>query len=227
MISKIKAVTFDDFFTLHYPIGESEDIIYPILKALKSQGVDIEGEEFLKHYFKADQIYRKKLAETFHESLLDDIVMSALIACGHEQKTVDRIAKEAVDYGLTTRKAKWFPNAKRTLLTLRKKGYKLGLISNTHWRVSESLRKEFRKFFDILTLSYEHGHAKPHLSIFVVTLKKLKTSANCCLHVGDDPIADIRGAKSIGMKTAFIQRTDAEADADVKIKRLIELTTFL
>jgi len=77
-----------------------------------------------------------------------------------------------------------------------------------------------------MTLSYEHGFAKPHPSIFVDTLKKLRTNASNCLHVGDDPIADIKGAKSIGMKTAFIKRREIETEADIEIKQLSELTTL-
>jgi len=227
MILKVEAVTFDDFYTLRYPVEEKEDIVYPVLKALKGQGLDVSDEEFLKQYFRADKLCRKRLKETLRESLLDDMVMSALTACGHEPETVAGIVKEAVDYGLATRRAEWFPDAKRTLLTLRKKGYKLGLISNTHWRISQNLRKEFEKFFDVITLSYEHGYAKPHPSIFVATLKKLGTGANRCLHVGDDPAADVQGAKSVGMKTAFIKRREIKTVADIEIKGLIELTTLL
>lgn len=222
----LNAVTFDDFNTLRYPVGQIEDIIYSILKALKGQGVEVADEGFLGEYFREDGLYRKKLKETLRESLLDDIVTNALIACGHEPKTVSEIVKEAVNHGLTTRKAEWFPDAKRTLLTLRKEGYRLGLISNTHWRISENLRKEFEMFFDVITLSYEHGFAKPHPSIFVDTLKKLRTNASNCLHVGDDPIADIKGAKSVGMKTAFIKRREMKTEADIEIKQLIELTTL-
>ena len=227
MILKVEAVTFDDFYTLRYPAGEKEDIVYPILKALKRQGLDVDDEEFLKQYLRADKLYRKRLKETLRESLLDDLMMSALMACGYEPKTVSRIVKSVVDYGLATRRARWFPDAKRTLLTLGKKDYKLGLISNTHWRISENLRKEFEKFFDVITLSYEHGYAKPHPSIFVATLEKLGTNANHCLHVGDSPTADIQGAKSVGMKTAFIKRREIKTVADIEIKRLIELTALL
>lgn len=222
----LSAVTFDDFNTLRYSAGETEDVIYPILKILKRQGLGVNDEEFLKWYFKEDKLYRKRLKETHRESLLDDIVTKALAALGHERKSVSRIVREAVDYGLTTRKTRWFPDAKRTLLTLRKKGYRLALISNTHWRVLESLKKEFRKYFDVITLSYEHGYAKPHPSIFLFTLKKLQTTADNSLHVGDDPIADIEGAKNVGMKTAFIKRREIKTEADIEIKQLIELTTL-
>jgi len=117
----LNAVTFDDFNTLRYPVGQREDIIYSILKALKRQGLDVADKQFLREYFHEDELYRKKLKQTLRESLLDDIVMNALTGCGHESQTLRRIGKEAVDYGLTTRKAEWFPDAKRTLLTLRKK----------------------------------------------------------------------------------------------------------
>lgn len=224
---EIKTVTCDDFHTLRYPVRKKEDIIYPILKALKGLGIKVDDEEFLKKYFIADKLYRKRLKETLRESLLDDIVMGVLVKSGYEPKTVGEIVKEAVDYGIATRKAKWFPDAKTTLMTLRERGYKLGLISNTHWRIPESIRKEFKSFFDVITLSYEHGYAKPHPSVFVDTLKKLRADANHCLHVGDDPISDVQGAKNIGMKTAFIKRREIKTNADIEIKRLIELTKFL
>jgi len=227
MSSKVKAVTFDDFFTLRYPVGREAGIIYPILKTLKKEGLDVDDEEFLKQYFREDERYRKRMKKTLRESLLEDLVMNTLIACGYESKSIDRIVKEAVDRGLATRKAKWFPKAKITLLTLQKKGYKLGLISNTHWRISQNLREEFGKFFEVITLSYEHGYVKPHPSIFVVTLKKLGTKASQCLHVGDDPIADIQGAKNVGMKTAFMKRKGARTEADIEINRLDELTILL
>jgi len=227
MILKVEAVTFDDFYTLRYPVGKVEDIIYPVLRSLKSRGLNVDDKEFQKRYFAENELYLKRLKETSRESSLDDMVMKTLTACGYEPRTVGGIVREAVDHGLATRKARWFPEAKRTLITLRDRGYKLGLISNTHWRVLESLRKEFEKFFDIITLSYEHGYAKPHPSIFAATLKKLGVNPNRCLHVGDDPTADIRGAKNAGMKTAFIKRRETKTDADIEIKRLIELTTFL
>lgn len=224
---EVEAITFDDFLTLRYPIEEKEDIIHTILKALKKQGLRVDDTKFLTQYFRGDKIYRQRLRKTLRESLLDDIIIGALAACKCEPTTVSSIVRKAVDYGLETRKIKWFPNSRETLQALRKRGYNLGLISNTHWRISERSRREFGKFFDVMTLSYEHGYAKPHPSIFVSTLKKLGTDADCCLHVGDDPVADIQGAKNVGMKTAFIKRRGIEADADIKIRRLTELTKFL
>ena len=226
MIPEVKAVTFDDFLTLRYPMKQREDIIYPILTALRRK-LDVNEEQFLKQYFKENQLYQKRLRKTLRETLLDDIVASVLVSCGYDSQTICGNVKEAVDFGLATRKARWFPNARRTLLMLRSEGYKLGLISNTHWRFLPSLRKQFKEFFDVITLSYEHGYVKPHPSIFVTTLQKLKVNPNQSLHVGDDPLADIQGARSIGMKTVFVKRKEVKTNADIEVKRIMELTTFL
>jgi HAD superfamily hydrolase (TIGR01509 family) len=226
MIPKIKAVTFDDFLTLRYPIKQREDIIYPILTTLRRK-LDVNEEQFLKQYFKENQVYQTRLRKTLRETLLDDIIASVLVSCDYDSQSICENVKEAVDYGLATRKARWFPNARRTLSILRSEGYKLGLISNTHWRFLPSLKKQFEEFFDVITLSYGHGHVKPHPSIFVTTLEKLKVNPNQSLHVGDDPIADVRGARDVGMKTVFVKRKEVETNADIEIGRITELATLL
>lgn len=223
-LSAVSAVTFDDFNTLRYSVNE-EDIIHPILRALKENNVRVDGKDFLREYFRADKAYRKSLEETLRESLLDNIIRDVLLSLGYRSPRLNLIVKKAVNEGLATRKAVWYPDAVPVLTSLRKK-YKLGLITNTHWRLDENM-KEFRKYFDVITLSYEHGYAKPHPSIFLITLKMLKVSPNTCLHVGDDLIADVQGAKKVGMKTAFIKREDRKANADIQIEQLSELTEFL
>jgi putative hydrolase of the HAD superfamily len=149
------------------------------------------------------------------------------VSCGYDSQTIYGNVKEAVDCGLVTRKVRWFPNVRRMLPILGSEGYKLGLISNTHWRFLPSQRKQFEEFFDVITLSYEQGYVKPHPSVFVTTLKELRAKPNRSLHVGDDPIADIQGARNIGMKTVFVKRREAKTTADIEMKRVTELTTLL
>jgi len=224
---EVDAVTFDDFGTLRYSASKQEDIIYPIFRALSKRDIHLTEETFLNQYFKIDASYRKKLRETSRESLLDDIIADAFEPLGFKSEAYKNAIKESVDYGLSTRSVKWYPDALFVLSTLRKRGYKLGLISNTHWRLLENLRTKIEKTFDVVTLSYEHGYAKPHPSIFLATLKELEVKANHCLHVGNDPIADVQGAKKVGMKTAFIKRMKLQANADIVIERLGQLLKLL
>ena len=226
MFSRVKAITFDDFYTLRYPVGEKEDIVYLILKSLKRK-LDLRDDEFLNEYFRADAAYRERLRETQRESLLDDIVLDALQSCGYRPANVGEIVRTAINEGQATKRTSWFPDAKWTLLTLKERGYRLGLVSDTHWRISEKLREEFGEFFKVVTLSYEHGYAKPHPSIFLITLRKMGATPSHSLHVGDDPTADVQGARNVGMKTVFVKRGGMIADADAQIERLSELTTFL
>jgi len=224
---EVDAVTFDDFGTLRYGAKKQEDIIYPIFRVLSKRGMSLTKETFLNQYFKMDALYRKKLRESSRESLLDDVIAGVLESLGFKSEAFMSAIKEAVDYGLSTRKVRWYPDALFVLSTLRNKGYRLGLVSNTHWRLLGSFRIEIEKTFDVVTLSYEHGYAKPHPSIFLATIKKLGVERNRCLHVGDDPTADIQGARNVGMKTAFIKRTSLEADADVVVKSLRQLLGLL
>jgi len=227
LLIEVEAVTFDDFGTLRYGAGEKEDIIYPIMRTLKKEGLDFKKRDFLEEYFRIDTTYREMKSRTLHEHLLDDIIAEVLEFLGHKPKNADKVIRRAVDEGLKTRRARWYLDSVDVLLTLRKRGYKLGLISNTHWRLLDELRRKFEAYFDVITLSYEHGYMKPHPSIFLITLERLKVNSNCCLHVGDDPEADIEGAQRCGIKTAFVKRKAKETGADLHINQLKDLLAFL
>ena len=219
----IDAITFDHFLTLCYPDSRvEEDTVYPILRSLERK-LDINKEDFLRRYEIIDKRYRKDLKETLQELLLDNLILDVLVQMGKDHSTLQEIVKESVDEGLATRTTVWYPGARESLVTLREIGYKLALISNTHWRWLASRREEVEEYFDIITLSYEHGFAKPHPSIFLVTSEKLGIDLERCLHVGDDPWTDIHGAKQVGMKTVFVRRDDRKTNADLEIENLSDL----
>ena len=56
---------------------------------------------------------------------------------------------------------------------------------------------------------------------------KLDVKPERCLHLGDDPIAYVWGAKQAGMKAAYIRRNECDAEADVIIQRLSDLIRYL
>lgn len=87
--------------------------------------------------------------------------------------------------------------------------YKLGLITNTNWaplsrRVLAAHGLE--NYFDVTVFSSDFGYAKPHPSIFLHALERLNVNAGRCLHVGYDPLEDVRGALNVGMRCAYLKR---------------------
>lgn len=224
MLDHVDAFTFDDFNTLRYQAEEEKNIIYVVLGALQTR-IDVNENSFLAAYAQADRVYRRELAETLRESLLDDVILEVVTTLG--LKLSRDFIKGVVDQALNSRPLCWYADAAKTLLTLRERGYRLGLITNTHWRLPESLRTEFDRYFSVISISHEHGYAKPHPSIFLNTLQKLSVTPNRCVHVGDDPVADIQGAKGVGMRTVFVKRSDDDADADITVSQLSDLLSLL
>ncbi len=224
MLDNVDAITFDDFNTLRYDPEEEEDIIYAVLEALRVR-IDVNEDDFLTAYVQADRTYRRELAETLRESLFDNIVFDVAKTLG--LKLSREVINEVIDQVLNSRPLSWYADAAKTLLTLQERGYRLGLITNTHWRLPESLRTEFDRYFSVISISHEHGYAKPHPSIFLSTVERLGVPPDRCVHVGDDPVADIEGAKRVRMKTVFVKRRDDYADADVTVSQLNDLLPFL
>ena len=106
--------------------------------------------------------------------------------------------------------------AKAALSWAKRNTLKVALISNTGRTPGTMLRKVLEHFgvaryFDVISFSDEIGVRKPHPDIFTRTLSALAVPPEAALHVGDDPIADVGGAKSVGMLAIHLRRP---ADAD-------------
>ena len=76
--------------------------------------------------------------------------------------------------------------------------------------------------------SVEFGLRKPHPAIFRHALEVLDAPAERCLHVGDDPVADYRGARGAGIRALLIDSTGRSdvADRD-RISSVLEIEKFL
>jgi putative hydrolase of the HAD superfamily len=92
-----------------------------------------------------------------------------------------------------------------TLRGLWEGGMKVGLISNTGRIWGKFLRVVMRDSgilgcFHHLTFSDEVGLRKPHPEVFLGTLGPLRVGPSEAVHLGDDPDADVAGARGVGMK---------------------------
>lgn len=125
-----------------------------------------------------------------------------------------------------------FRDARPTLERLSVGRRKLAVISNvsSHEVAVEILKRVgFKRFFDHVVTSAQTGIRKPDPGIFLYALMQFGIRPNEAVHVGDSEEHDVRGAKSVGMKTVLVSRRGyVEATmADYRFRSLSEAADLL
>jgi len=105
-----------------------------------------------------------------------------------------------------------YEDALPTLEDLRRRGLKLGLLSNTS-RDLDLFVAHHGLAVDAVLTSHAHGKTKPHEAIFRALLARLDVAPHEAAMVGDDAEADIDGARAIGMRAVLFDR-DGRYPAD-------------
>ncbi|MEN0056264.1 MAG: HAD-IA family hydrolase, partial [Mucilaginibacter sp.] len=97
-----------------------------------------------------------------------------------------------------------------------KGGCTMSLLSNTGFIKGATLKKilvelKMDKYFDFQLYSDEVGMSKPNPALFNLMLQHIKQvnpgkdiSLNNIIHIGDNPKADVEGAKAAGIKSLLI-----------------------
>jgi len=234
----IKAVLFDMFDTLML-IEHEHAFYHPSLRRahefLVQNGVDVSFEAFKDAYVRArDALYAEadaRMGEPHFNlrvanalrSLGFDFGVSSGVVCG----ATFAFCEEFMRY------VRVDENAEVVLRELHGK-YKLGIVSN--FAIPECVFRLLERhgldvFFDAVVVSGAVNKRKPNPEIFMKALEKLGVKAEEAVFVGDTVDADVQGAKSVGMKTVFIERRRQEeveeACPDQTIKSLSELAVAL
>ena len=109
-------------------------------------------------------------------------------------------------------------------------GYTLALISNVMRTPGAALRRMLERFrllgyFRHTTFSDEVQIRKPAPEIFHLTLHAVAGEPGTSVHVGDDPVLDVQGARGAGMRVIQVISSGAARGPrpDLTISRLAEL----
>ena len=126
-------------------------------------------------------------------------------------------------------------DARATLVTLRERGLRLGLLSNTHW--PRAFHERFLErdglvgLLDARLYTSEMAHLKPHPSVFERALEALGVDdPRTAVFVGDRPYDDVWGAKRAGLRGVLVANDHAPAwdvTPDATITSLSELPGVL
>ncbi len=114
------------------------------------------------------------------------------------------------------------------LKELKRRGMKVGIISNTPWGCPARLwelelnRYGLLEYLDDYVFCVDVGWRKPDERVFLHALERLGVEAKDCIFVGDDPRWDIVGPEKLGMKAMLIDRTGSNLDAIHGLDELID-----
>ncbi|NKB99410.1 MAG: HAD-IA family hydrolase [Pseudomonadales bacterium] len=92
-----------------------------------------------------------------------------------------------------------------TLATLKTRGKRMGVVTN-----GLTLRQNkkidalgVRDYFSAIIISEQEGIKKPHPEIFARAAARIDCAPEECVFVGDHPVADIDGARAVGMAAVW------------------------
>jgi len=101
-----------------------------------------------------------------------------------------------------------YPDAQMILDWSRKKELKLGLITNGAIAVQKNKIKllKLKDLVNYICISRELGEEKPSIKPYQHVMKRLNTTPENTLYIGDNPHNDFEGAKKLGIRTVRLKR---------------------
>ena len=157
------------------------------------------------HSFDTMRALRVRIAAQFPEQSHDltflrrRALASQFIAAGYPESACE----EALEVFLAARnRVEFFDDVRPALERLRAR-YRLFALSNGN---ADLERCGIGELFDGHVSAIVAGAAKPDARIFQTLRDMTGVAASEILHVGDDPITDVVGARQAGMQTAWLNR---------------------
>ena len=107
-----------------------------------------------------------------------------------------------------------FPDVVPALEAVRRKGFRMGMVSNATELARRVLRNlDMERHFDFVVISDEVGVRKPDPRIFAIALELAGTVPSRTVFLGDKPATDIVGATRAGLRGVLVDRRDTFPDS--------------
>ena len=216
----IRAVTFSDSATLRCP-PKSEVLPAAIYEALLVRGVSVSRETFLEGWGRATRLRLEARWGDLSEEPFEATLASFIPEQVDGLSDVVAHAVESIASSI-----EWFPDALPTLDFLREAGYRIAVVGDSPGPLGRTWLARMAPWIDIAVLSRDVGRVKPHPSMFKEVLVRLGVLPKQVLHVGDQPVADVFGAKTVGMRTALLERVPRDPPSPQSFEWLKRVQSF-
>lgn len=241
---RVRAVTLDCWGTLFLDGPATDDRymrrrLVGIGAALTSAGIQVSLDDLRAAYDGAGrwlgQLWRENrdVSAREHVVKLVDLLGSDL-AARVPPETIATLIREYASPALIVPPA-IDPGARVALGALASQGVALAMVSNTMRTPGRAVREildqsDLLSLFQVLTFSDECRIRKPDRGIFLRTLRDIDVPAEDAVHVGDDAILDVKGARDAGMRAIQVTpdgRAAGPARPDAVIRHLGQLPLAL
>lgn len=220
----IKAVIFDIDNTLLDFMKMKSDSISSAIDAMISVGMDIDKKQSSKEIY---DIYETKGYE--HQEVFNEFIISKTGSINYKF-----LAAAIVEYKKTKELSlDVYDDVIPTLEKINNMSLKLGIVSDAPSReawIRLYTLNLHDKFEEVVTFN-DTGYHKPAKQPFIKISEKLNVPLNECIMVGDWPDRDIKGAKEVGMKTAFAKygstQNIIDSGADYDLNSVSELLNII
>jgi putative hydrolase of the HAD superfamily len=154
------------------------------------------------------------------------ILGRAAVPPDHHEAIVDSLWEAHHRVGLWTVA---IPGAVETVRGLRRRGYRVGVVSNAEGRVEADLASAgFDGLLETVVDSHHVGIEKPDPGIFAIALERLGVRADSTVFVGDVPAVDLDGARAAGIFPLLLDRHDLYPGVDApRLRRIHDLRDWL
>lgn len=239
MTKHVDAVFFDMGGTLRYRIKDSvmrSEALSELKRVLPYDGDPEDLYSLLKEHSSA---YKKWSMDTLLEAPEEEIWTKWMWPDVEPERISSRALQLEHLWRATAGKRFARDESLDVVAALSKRGYQLGIISNTTSReaVPQALVEYgLDGYFPVVILSSSSGHRKPGTTIFEIATTQMGVDPARCAYVGDRPSRDILGSKRAGFAVSVLiyddlvevkEPVDEYPAPDYTIQSLTELLDIL
>ena len=219
MNRSIDAIFFDVGATLRYVVEDEAFSVAADKALMELVGAEEPHDVFFEKLTKNWKAYRKWAKD----SLLDVSEMELWLQYLLPDYPAERIAPNAARLTRLWRDhdGRRVPHdgVKETLIELKRRGYKLGIIANTiteteipDWMCHDNVADCFKT----VILSSKVRLRKPDPAIYLLAARCVGSAPENCAYVGDNPVRDVEGAVDAGYGSMVLFEDAGTADREGK-----------
>jgi len=220
----IKGVIFDLDNTLLDFMKMKSSSIKSAIDGMIEAGLDLDREKASDEIY---DIYDKKGYE--YQDVLSEFITDKVGELDYKI-----LAGGIVEYKKAKEKSlNLYPDVYETLISISKLGLKLGIVSDAPSREAwiRLYTVKIHDLFDEVVTYNDTGVHKPGKEPFELMIRRLNVDFQNCIMIGDWPDRDIKGAKQLGMKTAFAKygstQNISHSGADYDLEHITDIVNII